>query len=247
MKRSLKGLRILNTRPREQAHILSQQIRDAGGVVIELPTIEIQAQHTWLEQLPDLTQVQQAIFTSANAVEHCFKYLNNWPSTIQVIAIGQGTAKALTHYHIPIHATPQIADSEHLLRLPSLSHPQNQTILLFKGEGGRGLIEETLHAQGADLISLCVYKRILPQINPKFIKSIWHDDLVDIILLTSEQSMHHLFMLFAKEAHPWLRQKPCLVLSKRLAQAANSLGIKTILLSSPHEMMHTLFDYVMKD
>ena len=41
----------------------------------------------------------------------------------------------------------------------------------------------------------------MPKISRQFINSIWHDDLVDIILLTSEQSLHNLFKMFGKEAH----------------------------------------------
>ncbi|WP_133136543.1 uroporphyrinogen-III synthase [Legionella rowbothamii] len=251
MNRSLHGLRVLNTRPQEQAQPLSARIQAAQGIAIELPTLEIQATDDWLGQLPDLKSIQQAIFISANAVQQCFMQLQqaqiHWPSTIKVIAIGNGSATMLKQFAIQVHATPLIADSEHLLALPSLKHPQKQKILLFKGEGGRPLIEESLLQQGAELIALNVYQRVLPKINDQFIKSIWRDDLVDIILLTSEQSMRHLFQLFPKDAHHWLRSKTCLVISERLAQSASSLGIKHIIRSHPEGIMNALFDSVIKD
>lgn len=251
MNPSLQGLRILNTRPQEQAQHLSERIRAAQGIAIELPTLEIQATANWLSQLPDLNSVQQAIFVSANAVKHCFMQLQqaqiHWPSTIEVIAIGNGSATLLKQFAIAVHTTPLMPDSEHLLALPSLQSPQKQKILLFKGEGGRPLIEESLLQQGADLIALNVYQRALPKINEQFIKSIWRDDLVDIILLTSEQSMHHLFHLFPKDAHHWLRSKTCLVISERLAQSASSLGIEHIIRSHPEGIMNALFDSVIKD
>lgn len=251
MSGSLHGLRVLNTRPQEQALHLSESIRAAQGIAIELPTLEIRAITDWLRQLPDLNNVQQAIFISANAVKHCFMQLEqaqiHWPSTIEVIAIGNGSATLLKQFKVQVHATPLMPDSEHLLAIPSLQHPKKQTILLFKGEGGRPLIEESLLQQGADLIALNVYQRALPKINAQFIKSIWRDDLVDIILLTSEQSMHHLFQLFPKDAYDWLRNKTCLVISERLAQSASSLGIKHIIRSHPEGIMNALFDSVIKD
>ncbi len=251
MSRSLQGLRVLNTRPQGQAEHLSQTIRAAGGVVIELPTLAIEATSDWLSAVPDLKKIDQAIFVSANAVEQCFMQLQQaglrWPVTIVVIAIGQGSAAALKKFNIMIHAIPEITDSEHLLTLPSLLQPQKQNILLFKGAGGRALIEETLLRKGVNLLALNVYQRVMPKINPQFVKSIWRDDLVDIILLTSEQSMHHLFKLFEEDAHHWLRQKTCLVISERLAQVASSLGISTIIRSHPDGIMNTLFDYVIKD
>lgn len=251
MKHSLRGLRILNTRPKAQALALSQQINAAGGKVIELPTLEIKATTEWLSLLPDLTTVDQAIFVSANAVIHCFDQLKShhlaWPNTIKVIAIGQGSAKALQELGISITAIPEIPDSEHLLALPTLANPNAQTILLFKGQGGRPLIEKTLLAKGANLQILEVYQRVMPKINQQFVKSIWRDDLVDIILFMSEQSMHHLFQFFGKEAYPWLCNKTSLVISERLAQSAASLGIKNIICSHPDRIISALFDYVSKD
>lgn len=251
MKPSLQGLRVLNTRPQKQAYDLSQQIRKDGGTALELPTLEIQPTNYWLTQLPDLEKVQQAIFISANAVEHCFTQLKHqqlqWPSTIKVIAIGQSSAAMLQQFNVSVAAIPMAPDSEHLLQLTSLKQAEKQTIVLFKGEGGRPLIEETLIARGANLITMNVYERVMPKINHQFVKSIWRDDLVDIILLTSEQSMQHLFKLFETDAHHWLRNKTCLVISERLAQIAASLGMKNIILSHPDGMMNALFDYVIKD
>lgn len=251
MSRSLQGLRVLNTRPYDQAQDLSEQIHRAGGVAIDLPTLSIEATHDWLTSVPDLNKIKQAIFISRNAVKHCFaqliKHHIHWPETIEVIAIGQGSAAALKKYKVQVHTIPTISDSEHLLALNTLSAPQGTNILLIKGTGGRLLIEESLTAKGTNLIVLNVYQRIMPKINHQFIKSIWRDDLVDIILLTSEQSMHNLFKLFKEEAHYWLRSKTCLVLSERLAQNATVLGIKNIIRSHPDEIMNALFDYVIKD
>ncbi|MCL9685797.1 uroporphyrinogen-III synthase [Legionella maioricensis] len=248
MRRTLNGLRVLNTRPQNQAQALSKSITDAGGIAIECPTIEIRAtSNSWLGSLPPLSDVNQAIFVSANAVHHCFSQLksNNihWPTQIKVIAIGHGTAKALHELHIQVNDIPEAPNSEHLLILNTLQEITNQTVLLFKGEGGRELIEEGLLQRGAKLITLDVYKRVLPQIRHQFINSLWRDDLVDIILLTSEQSIRNLFKMFNKEAHYWLQEKPCLVISDRLGKAASLSGMKKIIISHPDWMMNTLLDY----
>ncbi|KTD68550.1 uroporphyrinogen-III synthase [Legionella steelei] len=252
MSNSLHGLRILNTRPRDQASQLSQSIRDAEGKVIELPTLEIEATNThWLNLLPDLKTVDHAIFISANAVRYCFNQLNQqnieWPPSIQVIAIGQGSAAAIQEFGIQVSAIPVVPDSEHLLALETLQQPEKQNVLLFKGKGGRPLIEEQLIQREANLVVLEVYQRVIPQISRQLIQSIWRNDLVDIILLTSEQSLHNLFKLFDKEAHNWLRNKKWLIISERLAQVASSLGIRNIKICHPSRVMDTLFDYVNKD
>lgn len=232
----LNGLRILNTRPLEQGKALSQAITDAGGIAIEFPTISIEATHAdWFSRLPELTQIKQAIFISTNAVNYFFNRLDrhdvDWPSSIQIIAVGKASGEALSMRGLTSHHIPAIADSEHLLALNTLQQIKHQTILLIKGEGGRPLIAETLCSRGAHLVSLPVYRRVLPELSEQYINSLWHDDAVDIILFTSQQSMSNLFTLFGKEAHAWICSKPCVVISERLSKEAALLGMRTIITS----------------
>lgn len=248
MSNSLDGLRILNTRPKEQAQMLSKHIIDAGGIVIACPTLEIKAtSEEWLRTLPDLNTIDHAIFISANAVRYCFNPLKqqgiHWPEHIKIIAIGLGTAAALKEYGININELPDAPDSEHVLALESLQSLKNQSVLVIKGCGGRPLIEAQLRQREAKLLSLVVYERQLPQIPRQFIDSIWHNDLVDVILITSEQSLHHLFKMFGEEALHWLHSKTYVLISERLAKAASLLGIKKMIISHPNHMINTLFEY----
>ena len=248
MTQSLHGLRILNTRPKGQAQPLTKNITDAGGTAIECPTLHIRAtNNNWISSLPDLGKVHQAIFISANAVHYCFRQLKrhhiNWPAKIKVIAIGQASAKALKEYNLRVSDIPNVPNRENILALSSLHRLNNQTVLLFKGKGGRLLIEEGLLKRGANLIPLLIYQRVIPNINQQLIQSIWRDDLVDIILVTSEQSIHNLFKMFGKEALYWLQNKPYLVISERLAQTASLFGIREIRVSHPDKVMNTLFDF----
>lgn len=245
---SLNGLRILNTRPKAQAQKLTQSIIDAGGVAIECPALEIKAtKNDWLTTLPNLDKAHHAIFISANAVHYCFNTLKkhhiNWPSHINVIAIGQASAKALAQHHVTINQTPQLPSSEDLLALDSLQLLNNKIVLLFKGIGGRLVIEEELSCRGASVFPFAVYQRAIPVISSELIKLIWQDDLVDVILFTSEQSIHNLFTMFGKEAHDWLQNKPCIVISERLAQSASLFDIKKIVVTHPEQMINALLDF----
>ena len=245
---TLNGLRILNTRPQEQALSLNQEILKVNGISIDFPTLKIKATSpNWIKSLPDLNDVEIALFISANAVKYTFTLLEKnkrkWPEQIHVIAIGQSTAQALEHKGIRVTERPLLPDSEHVLKLPSLQQIKHKKLILFKGEGGRPLIEEYLQAQRAQLIVLSVYKRALPTINHQFSNSLWREDAVDIILLTSEESIHNLFKLFSQEAHGWLKNKPCVVISERLAQTALTLGIKKIKIGHPNRIINTLLEY----
>lgn len=246
--RDLTGLRVLNTRPHEQNIALAHQLQATHATSIYCPLLEIKASNNqWLQLLPELNRVDIALFISANAVSFCFKMLAaqqiSWPQHIKVIAIGQGTANALRQHNIYITDIPTAPDSEHVLALSSLQQIKGQSVLLFKGEGGREVIEQRLRAQQAELVILPIYQRCLPNHVPEFINSLWHDDAVDIILLTSEQSITNLFTVFPKKAYAWLHSKPCLVLSSRLAETATLSGMKDIIISHPNHIMDALFDY----
>lgn len=231
---TLHGLRILNTRPLPEGRLLSQAITDAGGISIDLPTIVIEPTPTaWLERLPDLSKVQQAIFISINAI-NCFyhtlqQHHLRWPDPIQITVIGQGSARALKKWNVTAHHIPQIADSEHLLELEVLKAVAGQTILLIKGEGGRIDITNTLLKRGANLVLVEVYRRMLPNLAHDMLTSLRHERCVDIIVFTSLEAIQNLFLLMGKASHAWLCKVPCLVISQRLADAAAILGMHNII------------------
>ena len=248
---TLHGLRVLNTRPLEQGLSLSLAIDEAGGISIVLPLLTIEpTTDNWLKNLPDLNNRHQMvfIFISANAINYFYASLAekklNWPTTIQTIAIGKACAGALIKWNIHIDRIPTVADSEHLLELDLLQNIKNKTIVLVKGEGGLENIASTLLQRGAHLISLEVYRRTLPQTGRQKAFSLWQDDAVDIILFTSQQAMQNIFTLFGKDAHLWLCNKPCLVISERLAHAASLLGMQTIIVSRHDAILSSLNDYM---
>lgn len=240
----LGGLRVLNTRPLEQGKNLSDFIHKIGGISWDLPALVIEeTNRNWISDLPNLDTVSHIIFISANAVNFFLNALKKisilWPKTLCVVAIGRATATALMKHGIVVDYVPSFANSEHLLALGSLQIIEKQTILLIKGENGRAEIAKTLLKRGADLISLDVYRRGLPTLTDEY-QALWHNNAVDIILFTSEQGMHNVFALFGKKARDWLCNKPCLVISERLALAASSLGMQNIIQCYPEEIAESL-------
>jgi uroporphyrinogen-III synthase len=239
-------LRVLNTRPLKQAKALTQLIEAAGGIAVECPALAIEpSDKTWVDALPDLKTVETALFISANAVDCCFRVLEpeQWPASIQVLALGEATAQALMHYGLAVDLIPDQADSEHLLALSVLQAVNAKTLLLFKGEGGRTLIAKTLAARGANLHCIETYRRCLPKIDPKWLDALWRNERVDIILITSQEAMHNLFTLFGKAAHSWLCSRPCLVFSERLAREAALLGIEEIIVTEPKNILTRLHQF----
>lgn len=236
----LAGLRILNTRPETQSHELSHAIRQANGVAVDLPTIQIISEPNFLKNMPKLDNIQHIIFVSKHAISFFFETLNQehivFPKHLLISVLGHGSAKTLLKYHPQRAIIPSISDSEHLLDMAHFQSVTHQNILIVHGEGGRDLLEKTLKNRGANIHKICVYQRNIPVHNPAYLKTIWQNDSVDIILFTSQQAMENLFTLLGPKAHRWIRQKPCVVISPRLANAAAILGIKMVI-TSPYEQL----------
>lgn len=238
-------MRVLNTRPAHQAEALNEMIRTADCVPIALPTLAIQALSTdWLTTLPPLHTIQKAIFVSANAVHYFFKGLQIqrliWPSTIQTFAIGSGTAAALAQQAIQNIQSPDIADSEHVLALPSLKNIQQESILLISGEKGRPLLGASLRQRAAIVHHVSVYKRTLPKKNLPFTHTLWQDNALDIILMLSHEAIDNLFVLFEEGARAWLQSKPWIVISPRLVEIAHSYHVTTVIHSEYADIITTL-------
>ena len=227
---SLNGLHILSTRPVYSDDFIAKAIKNAGGTLLAYPTmdiapLDIKPHINWLNRIIPL--LDGVIFTSPNAVIYSLEPLKKYhivlPNTLPFMAIGARTATAVKTYSHPILNVPTTAGSETFLESHALQEIQNKQFLIFKGKNGRTLLSETLTKRGALIHECCVYERQLPHEMP-FID--WHKTRIDIILFTSETSIHHLFSLVPKEQHNLLTNIPCLLVSERLLTAARTYGFR---------------------
>ena len=124
------------------------------AVAVELPPSS-------KEKILDLDRYDRIVFISQNAVEYGLPDLNNywpqWPLSLSWYAIGPATAKKLKEYGIESEQ-PQLASSEGLLALPTLTGEVGR-VLIIRGVGGRELLRETLTERGATVDYLEVYRR----------------------------------------------------------------------------------------
>ena len=97
---ALHGLRIVLTRPAGQTALIAARIRAAGGEVLTLPLLDIIPPTEAV--VPEVLQAQMAradevVFISPNAVRMALQVLPaaDWPPDCGLVAVGQGTARAL--------------------------------------------------------------------------------------------------------------------------------------------------------
>ncbi|UCE89292.1 MAG: uroporphyrinogen-III synthase [Pseudomonadota bacterium] len=224
----LAGLNILVTRPAHQAEHLCQLIEQAGGGALRFPVIEIlPARDTArLETLIDaLDGFEIAIFISANAVEHGLALLNarrKLPASLRLAAIGRSTAAALRD---SLDREPDICpaerfDSEALLALDEMQEVRGKHIVIFRGEGGREVLAETLRARGATVEYADVYRRACPTADAGVLQG----EAIDLITITSGEGLCNLLDMAGATGSAWLREHQLVVLNARLAGIAHELG-----------------------
>jgi uroporphyrinogen-III synthase len=230
----LQGLYIVVTRPAHQAQGLCSLIEAAGGHVLRLPLLEIDRPRDLtpaLRLLARLSQFDIAIFISANAVEKTLELLDaahTLPATLKIAAVGASTARALEQHGRTVDIAPQAPyNSESLLSAEALHHVLGKRIVIFRGEGGRETLAQTLRQRGAEVEYAEVYRRRMPdksldQMLPAPIR-----EKIDIIVVSSNEGLRNLVDVATNAGQrDWLLHKPLVVISERTAAAARELGFR---------------------
>ena len=232
---ALKSVRVLVTRPRDQAEHLAHLIEQQGGEAIRFPVIEIaepkdiQALHAVIDRLD---RFDLAIFISPNAVNRAMNLIlarrGVWPRNVRIACVGRGSARELEHFGAGNVIVPASRfDSEALLALPELQQVTGNRIVIFRGEGGRELLGDTLKARGADVEYAECYRRTRPHADVTPLLGRWTRGEIDIVCLTSVDGLRNLFDMLGPAGQPRLTRTPVIVVSARMAEVCRELGFKT--------------------
>jgi uroporphyrinogen III methyltransferase/synthase len=178
-RRPLFGKKVLVTRTRQQASELSRALADAGAEPVELPTIAIRPRYDdrRLGQAAGALKMgayHWLIFTSANAVDIFFDFLNTSFSKFlesrpmdargiraSVAAIGPATARALQTRGIQPDVTPERYTAEGLLdALPE--DMTGQRVLVPCAEGASPVLADELRRRNASVDEVTLYATETP-------------------------------------------------------------------------------------
>lgn len=251
---ALAGRRILVTRPRGQAEGLAALIRAAGGEPLCHPALEI-VELTELEPFYSvadrLDAFDLAVFVSRNAVRKALTLLHErragrpWPARLKLAAVGQGSRAELeARGHGAVIAPAERADSEALLALPELGGVAGKRVVIFRGEGGRRLLGETLAARGALVEHAVCYRRAQPE-DGRALRAAWSSGAVDAIAVSSAEALVNLAAMLGERAAARLRDTPLFVPHPRVALEAARLGARKPIVAGPgdEEMIAALVAY----
>ena len=135
------------------------------------------------------------------------------------------TAVALEPYGLTADLVPEHNfSSEGLLALDDLQDMRARRVVIFRGNGGREVLRDTLVERGAEVDYVEVYRRACPLVDPQEIMPYWQPGTLDVITITSNESLQNLFDMAGVEGQPQLREIPLLAVGERQAALAQQLG-----------------------
>lgn len=203
-KKALFGQRIVVTRARHQASVLSQAIEDLGGEPWEFPAIEIAPPsdpQKLIQALQKLNHFNWLIFTSVNGVEEFFKVLNEQGKDvrdlagIELVAIGPATQAALEKRGLRVSFMPEEYRAEKIIEGLASRVLPGQSVLLARAEEARDILPESLKALGADVWDVPAYRTIVGQANKDELKSLLRDKMIHVVTFTSSSTVRNFLQL----------------------------------------------------
>ncbi len=197
-----------------------------------------------------LQDADLTIFVSPNAIECTMRLLGkSWQDIAkQIIPIGVmgGSSKLALQHHgigLEVNPTPVLIpkknedwDSEGLWQtLQSLNWDwSKRKALIFKGEGGRDWLADTLRSAGANVEAISVYTRVpLNGDNPAW-KAIEQIDLSQSLwLLTSSEAVRHLGKLMQEQFTETLLYASAICPHQNIGEAAKAVGFGKVFICEP--------------
>ena len=203
--RPLSGKRIVVTRTRKQAGVLTCQLRALGADVIELPTIRIEPP-TDLREFAELVQEAHAydwiVFTSPNGVnaffEMFFKLYDDAREIggAKIAAIGPATAERVRDFHLHVDLQPEEFVAEGVVRqFQKAGEVENLRILIARAEKARDVLPRELSRLGAIVDEAFAYRTVPETRDVTGARRRFLEEGADLITFTSSSTVENFLAL----------------------------------------------------
>ena len=206
-------------------------IEQAGGTALHFAAIEISEpadprSRNYAREHIDEYAI--ALFVSPTTVEKTLDFISAFPANISVAAIGSKTARMLESHGLQLDIRPDGHDSEALLAHPKLQAAQisGKKIVIFRGEGGRELLGNTLRERGAEVFYADMYQRSPPQ-NAAQLNDFLQQ--TDIVTVSSNEGLQNLYDLASNKRD--LTRHVLIVPGDRAFTLAQALGFEQIIVA----------------
>ncbi|HEX5393445.1 MAG TPA: uroporphyrinogen-III synthase [Rhodocyclaceae bacterium] len=236
----LAGRHIVVTRPAGQATHLAQALVELGASPVLFPVLSIKPLDD-LQPLLDaairLDDYDLAVFVSPNAVDQALTPIlarRLWPAHLKAATVGKSSEAALARHGVTqVIAPADRFDSEALIAMPELQNVAGWKVVIFRGDGGRELLGDTLIERGATVDYVTSYRRGKPDTPPTSLMKLWNEGHLDAVTLTSSEGLRNLYDMLDQLGRAYLRATPLFVPHARIAEQARALGMKHLELTGP--------------
>lgn len=237
---ALAGRRIVVTRPAGQNEPLAALIAAAGGTAIPFPAIAIldaEDPAPLAAAAARLDGYDLAVFVSANAVDRALAVIRarrEWPAALSAATVGPASAAALRRHGVARVVVPSTGfDSEALLAEPALQAVGGQRVVIFRGDGGRELLGDTLQVRGASVEYVTCYRRARPDADAGALIALLARGEIDAVTVSSSEGARNLFEMVGEGGREGLRRTPLFAPHARIAAAARVLGCEQVVETAP--------------
>jgi len=238
--RPLFGTRIVVTRTRKQAGVLSSSLRAIGADVWEIPTIRIEEPKDRMEfgqLVQDAHGYDWIVFTSPNGVDAFFRMFFKLYDdareigAARIAAIGPATAERIRELHLKVELQPAEHVAEAIIKeLKALGSVDNLRILLVQAEQARDVLARELASLGAIVDQAVAYRTVPETADVAGGIERFRAEGADLITFTSSSTVENFLALKL----PWPPALKTASIGPITSQTMRDLGLKVDIEASRH-------------
>lgn len=198
------GKRILVTRAREQASVLSAKLEELGAEAWEYPTISI-------KNPDDTTQMDRAIenvggydwliFTSVNGVHSFFKRMRELHydvrklAGVKICAIGPKTKEVLEDKGLYVEVMPEVFRAEAVAEALKPLVKAGEKVLLPRADIARQVLVDTLIEMGLTVDEVIAYETVITDNDNQFLIEKLEAKEIHMVTFTSSSTVRNFVTL----------------------------------------------------
>ncbi len=203
--RPLFGKRIVVTRTRKQAGVLSSRLRELGADVLEIPTIRIEPPTDRLamaEMVRDAHGYDWLVFTSPNGVDAFFEtFFKIYKDArdiggVRIAAIGPATAAKVREYRLSVDLQPEEYVAEAVVKeFQKDGSVENLRVLIARAQEARDVLPEALTKLGAIVDVAAMYRTVPETEDRSGAIARFREEGADMITFTSSSTAENFMAL----------------------------------------------------
>ncbi|MDQ6622024.1 MAG: uroporphyrinogen-III synthase, partial [Verrucomicrobiota bacterium] len=238
----LAGKRIVVTRTRTQAGVLSRQLRELGADVLELPTIRIEPPtdlRSFAELVQDAHTYDWIVFTSPNGVNAFFELFYKLYDdareigAARIAAIGPATAQRIRDFRVHVDLQPEEFVAEAVVRaFKEQGGVENLRILLARAEKARDVLPRELTAMGGIVDEGLAYRTVPETRDDNGARQRFVDEGADLITFTSSSTVENFMAL----GLPWPAGMEVASIGPVTSKTARELGLSVAVEARKHDI-----------